>query len=177
MTFIEFLGFIITLVAMFFIFIKRFREERARRLNPKEFAEKERQKQMALKKFYRSLEGHMVDEEEEVEEHEEIEEEEHVHRPKIKKKRPPHPNLPMPQYVAPEMISKPYQSEGAADRQSQVKGERRQYRSDRLTTYEVVRQRRHSRGGKLIKEQTSLKDILILKEILDKPLAMRDPRD
>lgn len=57
MTFIEFLGFIISLAAMIFLVAKRFWEESQRRRNPEKYAENQRKKERLLSDFMKSLEG------------------------------------------------------------------------------------------------------------------------
>lgn len=155
MTFIEFIGFIITLVAMFFIVIKRIFEQRAAQRNPEEYAERERQHQLALKKFYRSLEGQMIEEEDEIEE--EIEHEP-IH---------PIPHKPEPPPLALQ-VQKKSSYKPPIEKELWAKAK---------ITYQVDRQKRESVGGVVINNLPSRRDMLIIKEIFDKPLAMRDPLD
>ncbi|HEV8050984.1 MAG TPA: hypothetical protein VGP47_00700, partial [Parachlamydiaceae bacterium] len=84
MSFIEFVGFIISFSAMIFLVIKRVFEERQRRLNPEEYARKERIKEQNLRRFMKSRDIYSGDREEDVDEYEDEEEEEEL-RPVVKK--------------------------------------------------------------------------------------------
>ena len=55
MTFIEFIGFIITMIALFFLMMKRAWEERYRREHPEEFEEEEAERKQALREFLQEL--------------------------------------------------------------------------------------------------------------------------
>ncbi|MBA3815634.1 MAG: hypothetical protein H0X29_03775 [Parachlamydiaceae bacterium] len=61
MTFIEFLGFCISLVAMIFLVGKRFWDENRRRLYPEKYAEEQRKKEKLLSKFMESLDDNRKD--------------------------------------------------------------------------------------------------------------------
>jgi len=154
MNFIEFLGFIISLAAMIFIFTKRYFEERSRERDPEAYAAKERRKEEALKKLYQTLElqtnKKMPAEMDDDDDDQEIEKtpirlpvHRLVHTTKVLPK-PTHKRPPSPEH-APK--------------------------------YQVNRSNRASRGGRLLESLPSQRDMLIIKEIFDKPLAMREPFD
>ncbi len=55
MNFIEFIGFIVTMIVLFFILLRRSWEERKRRQNPEQYEEQEEDREKALREFLRSL--------------------------------------------------------------------------------------------------------------------------
>lgn len=65
MDFIEVIGFLIGIIAMFFIWINKMRDERLRKNNPEAWRENEARKKHDLKQLLRSMDIDLVDEEEE----------------------------------------------------------------------------------------------------------------
>ena len=59
MEFIEFLGFIITMIAMVFLLARRAREEKRRRANPEAYEQEESEKEEELRDFLRSLDPNL----------------------------------------------------------------------------------------------------------------------
>lgn len=55
MSFIEFLGFIIAMISMIFLFVRKVREDRRRRLHPEEFAHEHEEEDRAVKELLDSL--------------------------------------------------------------------------------------------------------------------------
>lgn len=68
MTFIEFIGFIVTILALFFLLIRKSWEERKRRENPEIYEEEEKDREKALREFLRSLNVEVEETETELEE-------------------------------------------------------------------------------------------------------------
>ena len=63
MSFIEFIGFVISMVALIFLFSKKIFDQRRARLNPEESEREEEEQKRNLKEFLRSLEIDMEDQE------------------------------------------------------------------------------------------------------------------
>ena len=55
MTFIEFIGFLVTMFALIFLYLKRYFNEKKRAEHPEEYEEYQHQKEQALEDFFRSL--------------------------------------------------------------------------------------------------------------------------
>ena len=55
MTFIEFIGFIIVMLALFFLMLRRARDEKYRRDHPEEFEQELKGQQLAMREFLESL--------------------------------------------------------------------------------------------------------------------------
>lgn len=156
MSLIEFIGFVISMGAMIFLVVKRWRDQWQRSKNPQEYAARERQEEEALKKLYRTLEGRH-DEQEEDDFFDE-EEEEH-NRPILRQQKVEAPVLPPPPPPMP-----------ASDlTQSRKRPPNK--------PYEVKRQVTESRGSILMRQLTSKQQMVLLKEIFDKPLAIRDQEE
>ena len=62
MNFIEFLGFIFSFAAMLYMFIRRTREDRRRRENPKEYEREIKERDEVLKKYFKDLSVDIDDE-------------------------------------------------------------------------------------------------------------------
>lgn len=145
MSLIEFIGFVISLAALIFLFFRKVSEERYRREHPKEFEEQEKQKEQAMKEWLKKM-NIEVDEDEEEEE----EEEEEIPIPK------PQPKKMINKQPPPPLPSKAF----------------KRYAND--SVYEVSRLESSSRGNTLIKGLKSRRDMIIYKELLSKPLAIRN---
>jgi hypothetical protein len=146
MTFIEFIGFIITISAMVFLFARQTWENYRRRKYPEAYAEEVRKKDDALKELLKSMNI-------EVEEEEEIEDdyEEPVRRPLP---TPPPPPKPL-QKKAPEPLFHEYHSE-------------KMDLSDK-GAYALVKISRPSRGKTLINHFPSKRELFVIREILGPP--------
>lgn len=176
MGFVEFIGFVISLIAMIFLVTKRFFEERKRRLNPEEYARREQEQEENLRRFLKSIN---VDSEDE----EEFSPPPHPQK-HYSQMPPPAPHQPLirlreaqkqPQVFpkkAPPVESGNYGSETASDKKRKLAAA--QTSAD---SYEVIRIETVSPAISLISSLKSPKDMLIIKEIFDKPLSMREPQD
>lgn len=185
MSFVEFIGFIISLVAMIFLVTKRFMEERKRRLNPEEYARKEEEQEANLRRFLKSINVDSEDEEE-------------FSPPPHPKNRysqvpPPAPHQPLIRLretqkqppVPPKKTSGfnagNYGSETACDKKRNLAAAQTSHVLHHdlkpADSYEVIRIETVSPAISLLNSLKSSKDMLIIKEIFDKPLSMREPQD
>jgi hypothetical protein len=166
MNFVEFLGFIISLGAMIFLFTKRFLEDRKRRLNPEEYARKEKEQEENLRRFYKSISGDFDDEEKE-EEDEPVSKT--VHQPLIQRRPPPKPPKPT-------IHRESYVKQTATEKKKSLAHDTSGYTHTvkPAERYEVIRSEKISKTSQVLNHLKSPKDLLIIKEIFDKPLSMRD---
>lgn len=170
MTFIEFLGFVISLVAMFFLVAKRFWEETRRRRNPVQFAEEQRKKDLLLSEFMKSFEipekgraqRNSDDEDEWDEDEEDIEVVE-----KIKLVQPP------PKTFPPLKPSIPL-NRGSMRDSYQEEIVSSQFLKREASAYDVVKQQTPSRGSMIVRNLPSKKNMLVIKEIFGPPKSMQD---
>lgn len=178
MNFIEFLGFIISLAAMIFLTSKRFIEDRKRRLNPEEYARREEEQEENLRKFLKSMQMNPDDDEGVV----------HPPNSKYRKQvQPPQPLIRLREPLKNQPIlpkkalssSSSYGCETANDKKrNQAAAESSYFLHHDLKpaeNYEVIRNERPVQGVKLINSLKTPRDLVIIKEIFDKPLSMRDP--
>lgn len=158
MSLVDFIGFIVALVAMFFMFMKRVAEERRRRSLPEE------DKGQTLDEFLRSME-----------------EGETPKRPSP----PPAPPKARPRAL-PGTDFRPrlegYRQESAIEkRKLKTSVEDRKLAPQQLASvqaaeaYEVIKRKKSSRGLSLINSLKQPRDMFILNEIINKPLALRHP--
>lgn len=142
MTFIEFVGLVLSLAAMIFLVIKRVFEEAQRSRNPEEYARKEKQREENIR---RMMKGRGLDRG--------IREERVPSQKKAVSSLPQPPSIPISKGVPKASVVdfiKPAES------------------------YEVARRESISVGSRLISSLKTPREMLIIKEILDKPLSMRD---
>jgi|688.fasta_scaffold08994_10 hypothetical protein len=144
MTFIEFLGFIITITAMIAIVVKKNWEERDRRKNP----EKYRQKEEQLRKLLKSLETSEEDEEEEEEDWEE---------PVVYAPPPKIPNLK--KATPPKKLSQPLSSFSHTF-------------PNESDAYAIKSRIETCRGKTILQNLHSKKDFMVLQAILNKPKSL-----
>ena len=198
MSFIEFIGFIISFAAMIFLVIRRFFEERQRRLNPEEYAKRERLREQNLRKFLKSRDLYSPPEEEEEEQEEEDEEE--VLKPVKPKKFNMPPKTPavtqqqafiklreaqkqqVIQQKSPAVQQGNYGSETAKDKKRNLTAadaaRYSQYDLKSAESYEVIHiEKKVTAAQRLLSSLKSPQDMLVIKEIFDKPLSMRHPQD
>lgn len=180
MSVIEFIGFIVSMAAMGFLFLKRLKESRYRQEHPEEFDEESHAEVEELRRFLASTR---------------MREEGRSAALAPRPAKPPEmPKPPQPRKsVAKQSLSpKPvFQSSMEGYRQA-AEMERLSpsaYDAKRATMaadpyadrsagsseaiYAVDDRRRDSRGGALIRQQRALQDMFILKAILEPPKAMQ----
>lgn len=182
MSFVEFLGFVISLAAMIFLSTKRFLEERKRRLNPEAYADEEEKEEEKLQAFLKSMNIDTEDEKE-------------FQPPRIQKKqfknKPPQQTIQKSDYSrsAPPIRSVNQQSanqqlgnygrENASEKKRSLAAEEANYSLKHgikpAESYEVIRLNNKTEVSSVLKSLKSPKEMLIIKEIFDKPLSMRDP--
>lgn len=165
MNLIEFIGFVISLAALIFLFFKKVRDEKFRLQHPEEYEEELHQKEEALKEILKSMQL-------------DVEDEENLSPPP-----------PRPQHVMKKKYIKPPKAPLTV-LQTQKEKEANQYEERTLSdnrifnkktinapAYEVKRLHHSNRGSDLIKSLPSKRDMLIYKEVFGKPLALRNPSD
>jgi hypothetical protein len=168
MSFIEFVGFVISLAAMIFLGIKRYFEERQKQLNPSN--------DDRFDLF-------------EVEEEEELfpyKKQRQKNKPQQPPPLPPHTFLKLReaqkqqpiQYKAPSYTGYQgdYGKESALQKQKNHANEQLHPSLSTLNaadSYEVIQVENFSRARRLIGSLKSPQEMFIIKEILDKPLAIR----
>ena len=185
MSFVEFIGFVISLVAMIFLVTKHFWEERKKRLNPEEYEKREKQQEENLRRFLKSIDVNVEDEEE-------------FSPPPVPKIRT-HSAPPLTQQqqqiklrdqqrVAAAPLKKSptvnpgnYGVETATDKKRNLAASQTSYALHPdlklADSYEVIRVEKISPTNGVLSRLQSPKDMLIIKEIFDKPLSMREHQD
>lgn len=178
MDLIEFIGFVITILALLVIATRRTMEERRRRRDPEAYEKEQEEQRKALRQTLREMHIDLEDEDEEEEEEEEP------------TSPPPVQNIPKPRtqrivydnyHVEPRLAA--YEPKNSIqDRQFKSAVEERENRpihevvSSDLhmdDTYEFKEVVDISVGEKILKEIPSIKQMVILHEILDRPKALR----
>lgn len=188
MSFIEFVGFIISFAAMIFLVLRRFFEERQRRLNPEEFARQEKMREENLRRLMKSRGIYSVSEEEEKEEF----------LPVVSKNynQPVSPKMSQEQAFiklresqkqqtvlknSPVVQQGNYGAETARDKKRNLAAsDSARYQHHDLKpadSYEVIRIEKVTAANRLLSSLKSPQDMLVIKEIFDKPLSMRTPQD
>jgi hypothetical protein len=170
MSIIEFIGFIITMIAMSLLFIKRVKEERRRRDHPDEVEEEGLPPTDPMKQFLRALER--SDDEQDEERH-------MVQPPQLpllmptKQKRPEKKALTREFLFQPQLEKHHLNPKLAGFLQERAIDSRKLSSSldDRYTenTYEVHRKETTSYGMKVIDRLHSRRDMMICHEILSRP--------
>ncbi len=150
MTFIEFIGFIITMLAFFFLMLKQARDERKRRQNPELDEEEKRREQAAVRDLLKSLN---------IEVSEDVSE-----------------DILPPSSFETEIPLAPNEEQGFAKFEPlQKKAFKDPYASFKSFDYQkayLKKKKRQPHIKKLLKETHSLKDAVVLKEILGKPKGL-----
>lgn len=191
MGFVEFLGFVISLAALIFLNVKRYMENRKRRQNPEEYARKEKQREENLRQFMRERGIDFNNEPSKI-------------QPPPKPKKPKPALLPIQQEIQAKLREAQGEAHREAQRQQVMTTKKspafqqgdfgRETASAKrenlassdaafalkhdlkpADSYEVIRDDRAVRAELLIKSLKTPRDMLVIKEIFDKPLAMRDP--
>lgn len=152
MNLIEFIGFIITMVAMTFLILRRVWEDRRRRAHPEEYSNKKEQQEATLKQFLKSLDIDMDEEDEEGE---------------IERHIPPKPPQPIP---------KP------AVRQQQKMKRSNEFSSPKYTIpvvqnmaegYHAIVKSEPSQASRMIDQLPSKKQMIVYQEIMNPPVSLR----
>lgn len=176
MSFVEFLGFIITLVAMAVLVGKKTWEERDRRNHPEKYKEEENSRQADLKKLLKSMD---ID----------LEEEEEVFSPPPKPVARPLPvKANPPKYKPGRLVGEGYTLSTSVERRElksavEERAKKQQkYADEQIVSPEFLRKEtdaydikkigtRTCKGKNVIRHLHSKKDMMILYEIINKPKA------
>lgn len=179
MDLIEFIGFVISILALLVIATRRASEERRRRRDPEAYEKEQEERRKALRQSLREMHIDLDDEEEEEGNDEFLQEE--------KRNLPP----PLPKPITKRTLKDSYQLDARLEKyQPKTTIEDRhlisniENRDNKI--YEVVSADLHldesyqleqsnplSIGGKVLKTLPSMKEMIILNEILNRPLALR----
>ncbi len=154
MNFTEFIGFIITLLAFFLLVGKQARDERKRRQNPELYEEEQMKQQEAVKELLKSLNI-------EVDSEMLPPQEEEVPPPPPEEIKPPVKKPPVPRRLAEfdrkDVYKDPYAMKN-------------QFKHEKPYQLKEIQQK-HIK--KLVKKSGSLKDAIVLKEILGPPKGLQ----
>lgn len=186
MTFVEFVGFVLSLVVVVVLVAKRFIEDRKQRLKPEEYAKLKKRQEKNLQQFLRSISGDLRSDDlgsDEVDDASLSELPPRRIKPQQKPKapsRPPFARLPEVQKsFSPQKES--YTSETASDKKRNLAASEAAApvhpTFKPADSYEVIRTEKISPGIRLIQSLKSPQDMLVIKEIFDKPLALRDSEE
>jgi len=166
MNFIEFLGFVISLAALIFLSFRQAYEARKRRMDPHEYARKEKERNDKWRSMMRQ-QG--IDVGEDLLEPP-------VPKPRNISKPPKSPPVSTPQHmrqskqaVASSQILRPDHSD------PYFKDHMLQSNMKPAEKYEVIRIKENPMGNKIIRDLKSPREMFVIKEVLDKPLSMRNP--
>jgi len=146
MSFIEFLGFIISIAAMVFLFIRKTMENRRRRLHPEEFLHEHEEEERAVEELLSSLNIHL---------------EQPPPRKSVPKPLPP----PQQTKPAPVRIQNLKGSTQAITPSNKF--------DFQLNEYYSIQKRNSSRGYRLIHQVGSPQDIIVFHEILGPPKGLK----
>jgi len=166
-TFIEFLGFIISLAAMIVLFLRKVFEERRRAKNPEEYHREQDEKERRLREFLSGLQDdmHKTKDFRKVREDEEEEDEED----EWKEKKYIPPVVPTP----PKQVFKP-KYEYKAEKLSQTKQSEHYYLHRSHDAYDLAEMDVNpSRASEVVSRLGSKKDMVILHELLSPPKSLR----
>lgn len=177
MNFIEFLGFIISVGAMVFLFVRQTYENYRRHKYPEQYAEEVKRKDDSLRQLFKEMNIEIEDEELEEDELEEL-------LPRPPQQRVPPPPPPPPQKFRPAAVVKK-SAAGLLQEQRATEEQFKEYSSERMNPTTVVSEKdayalgktaRASKGKALVDGIRSRQDMFILKEILDAPRCDREWR-
>lgn len=159
---VELIGFFVTIAMIVFYLLKGIRDELDRRRNPEEYARREKEREANLRRLMGDMHPDYSDDDEELEE--EL-------RPEPSKAL----KLELQRRAAARRVAQPVPPKVEKKKQETFENKESTFLKDvkSADSYEVLRKVRVSRGMKLIKQQHSARDLLILKELFDKPLSMR----
>lgn len=180
MSFIEFIGFVISIAALFFLFIKRFLEDRRRAKNPEQFKE-EPQERQALKEFLKSLEIDM-----------EEDKKYSAHQPPKAPSQPPQPSSrqasksSLPARQKELVVEKRKAKAGYEDKYRDAYQDtytntyedrilsRRFQKQEKGSAYEIIEMDKATRVVNLLRGLKSPKDMILLNEIIGPPKGMQN---
>lgn len=192
MSFVEFLGFIITFAAMTAIMVKKSREERDRRKHPEKYENEEQEREQDLKKLLKTLNIDLEDEEEFSP----------PRRRQVKPLPPPPQNSarkqPKPKSKPQRIVGDEYAYRDKFDNYHLTTSiEKREFKSsveerekaqkfadDKIVSPEFLRREsdaytlkklgdKRCKGARLIGSLHTKKDMMVIHEILSKPVALR----
>ena len=160
---VELIGFFVTIAMIGFYILKGIRDELDRRRNPEEYARREKERDANLRRLMGELHPGYNEEDEEVEQgvRQELS---HPLKLELQKRA-----AARKQAASTQTTNKTVKKK----EESHYKGSSFLQDVKPADSYEVHRDVKVSRGMKLIKKQQSSRDMLILKELFDKPLSMR----
>ena len=158
-SFIEFIGFVVTLAGLLFLFLKQFFEDLKKKRNPQEYAAKQREKERVLKELLGERAKHSYEDEDEEDEDEEDEDRYHVTPPPFSQAR---------NTMSLDKVTR--HDEERRVKQRAITQPRNKAVS---SSYEVVRHKHTSRGASLINKLPSRKDLFIINEIMKPPVSLR----
>lgn len=169
MSFIEFIGFVISIIAMIFLVGKGFFDQYRQRKNPEEYARREREKEKAIRKLLRLTNGYDVEDEvvEDV--------------PKKKITFQANPKQMVKKQHKPKAVNRTPSSDFIERETNRFEDSLQNMDSgapkDGINPYGVVYRQTQSRATVMLKGLPSKRQMVIFKEILDKPLSLRDIDD
>lgn len=155
MSFIEFVGFVISLAAMVFLGIRRYFEERQKQLNPEkndkfDFFDLEEEEEQELRPYKQQMQ---------------------------KNKPQQLPPLPPQTFLKLREVQKqqppPTDYHGSYGKESAIQKKKNEAKERSTDSYEVIQVENISRAQRLIGSLKSPQEMVIIKEILDKPLSIR----
>jgi hypothetical protein len=162
MSFVEFIGLVISLGAMIFLIIKRTYDERQRRKNPQEYARREQEREENLRKFLKERGVDVRNGGEEAK--------------KTSKARifAVPSKMPLPPQKPHTQTQRKYQKplSGLSTHALEF-STHAEYDLKPAETYEVIRVEGKTKGNLVLQGLKSPREMLIIKEIFDKPLSMR----
>lgn len=175
---LDFIGFFIGFFALIFLFIKKKYEDKYRREHPKEYAMKQKMKEEALSKLMgvnlygeenrHARKRYEAEEEGDEDEDEDDEWEDERKNKRVQKARKLISNSPSVSSSLP--LAQKYGTKldfSWKKNNSQT--------AEGTPTYNVERLIYRSRGGDLINKLHSQRDMIVYKELFDKPLSLRKP--
>ncbi len=179
MNFIEMIGFIISLGALFILAAKKALDERRRRANPEEYEREERAQAERLKAFLKSIDGDMEEDEEE-----ELQMPKIQHRPVVKQQKPPQKPVITPAMIASQNEARKLNVSIEKQRARARLDDHYKMPSAPATStgihlqrendaYEIKAIKYTNRATSILSGLKSRKDMIILQEIIAPPLALR----
>lgn len=196
MSLIEFIGFVISFIAMLVLFFRRRIELNQQKKNPELYEEMQRRREVRMKEFLNALD--VQEDRTSHEEEEEDDEEEYEPQP-IPKRQPPKAIVP---YISPQPVRENYQFRTAIEQyKHQTAIEKRQLptslgesyknRFDKQIdedihrdihadaysyddAYSLVRKKEQNRIVHIIGQLNSPKDMVLLQEVIGPPKALRN---
>lgn len=203
MSLLEFIGFIVSMATLLFLGYRKAQDERKRRNNPEEYEREQNEREDKLKKFIRSLEGDMDEDERDREEEDDDEDEYEEEEEEFVKHVPPPPVQPQQSAAAkpllPQAPLKPVSKAGdnfgfkpklaeykmaskmdehhltsKLDWRYQQQSESEAYKfSDETKAYDIKKSNEISVAKELLIKLPTKRNMVILHEILGLPKGLR----